>query len=184
MVAQPLATIDSFLKISSAPANSSNSCANCFEELTLKNKLIEVKEKFRKKQLALDVIKFRLIDLRRRVQQQDKAQYLFCEVCSKAVAANMVLQHICREKVIFLPCEYCNEPYSSTEKMLRHLKVAHSDAAQKYECQTCQKTFYMKLLYDFHQQKVHNKQTEIIGEPTTHMEYIVAEYGLPSPKSE
>lgn len=160
------------LKISRASASSSISCTKCFEELTLRNKLIEVKENFKKKQLALDVLKNELTDLRKLVQKQVDDKSLFCEVCSKAVAEDMLLQHICRQNVVFLPCEYCNEPFSSTEKMLHHLETVHNDETQKYECVTCQKTFYMGLLYRFHQEIVHFTQPENIDEATIGMEFI------------
>lgn len=142
-----------------------DSCTNRFDEIALKNKLINVEKKFRRKQLAVDVLKDRLLELRKTVQERLKDRVLHCEVCLRPVAENMLLQHICFENIASIPCAYCNESFSSTKKLLDHLEFVHKDEPYIKECQACHKIFHMALLYDFHQKIFHFKQPETIIKP-------------------
>lgn len=127
------------------------------DELSLRNTLIEVEEKFNRQQLVVDELKTRLIDLRYAVQERHKDRLFDCGVCLKTIPENMLLQHICSKEFAFIPCTYCNEPFWSTKKLLDHLEIAHKDATYFNGCQLCPKTFNMALLHDLHKKIVHGK---------------------------
>lgn len=154
------------MNIFRVPANHTK----CFDEKSLRNKLIAVEKNFERKQIAVNKLNDRLIALRNAVQERLKERIFYCEVCLVPVAKSMLLQHICCENVAFLPCAYCNELFSSTKLLVDHLEMAHKDGMYIRECQTCQRTFCMALLYDFHQDIAHVKPPEIAKKPQIDLE--------------
>lgn len=71
-----------------------------------------------------------------------------CDICKMPLTVHELNSHLCgKEKNV--SCEYCDETFISTVKLLEHLKLPH-EKKRLYRCNECPKFFPMIILRHYH----------------------------------
>lgn len=73
-----------------------------------------------------------------------------CELCNEKLTFHELGDHLCDGQES-MHCEYCNEPFNATIKLIEHLNSKHTDDGILYKCGKCSKFFKMTLLKDIHE---------------------------------
>lgn len=86
-----------------------------------------------------------------------------CEICKMQLSYNELNEsHVCGTETS-ISCEYCNETFTSTAKLLEHLKTPH-ESKKLYGCSKCFKYFPQSNLRQYHMVQHEN---EAKNTPTT-----------------
>lgn len=78
-----------------------------------------------------------------------RKKYRLCVVCRERYEKCRINQHLCTLEHSII-CEYCSQAYSSTNRLLDHLKSAHTER-NMYRCLKCPKLFGMIVLKNIHE---------------------------------
>lgn len=73
-----------------------------------------------------------------------------CELCKEQLTLHELGEHLCDVHEI-IHCEYCNEPFNATIKLIQHLDSQHADDSVLYKCGQCSTFFKMTILKDIHE---------------------------------
>lgn len=80
-----------------------------------------------------------------------------CEICKVQVSFNELKEsHVCGTETS-ISCEYCNETFTSTAKLLEHLETPH-ESKKLYGCSKCFKYFPQLNLRQFHMAQHENEE--------------------------
>lgn len=95
-----------------------------------------------------------------------------CSVCKLKFTTDELYLHLCQQlnNESNIQCEYCLKLYSSTTKLLNHLRVSHDYYKLEkkiYRCEQCPQIFGMAKLMDIHM-RTHPKEMPKIKSTENH----------------
>lgn len=74
-----------------------------------------------------------------------------CVICEENFTLNEIDWHLCYSEKIIL-CEYCNNTFGSTSKLIQHLENVHDDRTI-YQCRKCPRFFGTSQLRLWHERQ-------------------------------
>lgn len=89
------------------------------------------------------------LGVKRHLKHHVAARDQKCVVCDERLTLNEVNEHICHPKKK-LTCEYCDEPFKATSKLLEHIDNIHKDEIL-YKCRKCYLYLRSMNLRDLHE---------------------------------
>lgn len=78
-----------------------------------------------------------------------------CKICRADLSLDELNAHLCGNQTT-ISCEYCEVTFTSTIKLLEHLKSPH-EKKRLYRCQNCSKFFPMLALRHYHMAQHENE---------------------------
>lgn len=94
-----------------------------------------------------------LSDLRNHMKDHERNQE--CKICKESLTVSELSSHLCgQEKKIC--CEYCDKSFTSTFRLLEHLKKPHENR-KLYRCSKCPLFFPMTILRIYHMAQHNNE---------------------------
>lgn len=122
----------------------------------------ELKQRYKEKLFEISSIKQCYAEKKSTEKKQ------LCVVCSIHLPENEIMNHLCREGVEVINCEYCSRPFQSIIGLREHLEIFHDDK-QFHSCSKCPKIFDMALLLEYHVESCHKYENSCIIIPEIEM---------------
>lgn len=72
-----------------------------------------------------------------------------CKICLEYLTSRELHKHLCGNEAS-IQCEYCNETFTTTIKLTKHLKTVHEKNKKLYRCNECREFFPMMKLKELH----------------------------------
>lgn len=138
----------------------SKACVRCIQQ-DVKIQMLQVK--IQKLQNTCDQRRDTIDSLRKELnilKRPDPSMQERCPVCYDKFPA--VDEHLCNGKTV-VGCEYCDETFTSTSKLLSHLSTQHHDK-RFYKCEFCPRRFPMLILMVFHEKCHPSDKSEVACE--------------------
>lgn len=82
-----------------------------------------------------------------------------CPLCGIKLTENELKMHLCGNDPL-ITCDYCDEAFATTRKLLKHLEKRHTKNIKLYPCLHCTKFYSMALLTDIHMKR-HEEKTKV-----------------------
>lgn len=83
-----------------------------------------------------------------------------CKICKAALTRNELNTHLCGDEA-FISCEYCDDEFTATLKLLEHLQKSHV-RRKFYQCEKCPKFFVMIGLRKYHMKTHAQDEAELV----------------------
>lgn len=98
-----------------------------------------------------------LAEVKDHLKKHSAARNRKCEICDEMLTSNEFNRHICGTGSE-IQCEYCNDSFNATFKLMEHLESKHDDNKILYKCRkccsaTCGRFFDMEYLRDSHEKR-------------------------------
>lgn len=106
--------------------------------------------------------------------KSEKSVFQCCSICRTKVDRTKMNNHVCDGQRDNIRCEYCSKLFTGTNKLLKHLDVAHKTKRRLYECEKSRRHFPMIFLRDFHQ-ITHEKKPKEYSRSAKHMKIFDAD---------
>lgn len=170
----------------------SSRCKSCFRTIPLKpqNAAISGRSKCTDCKMQIEAMQRRMQALQEQLKEQQyeittlhkRNQYLKtfepehvkkvdeCSVCKSKMTTDELYLHLCQQlnNESDIQCQYCRKSYSSTMKLLNHLRVSHNKPEKRfYRCKQCPEIFGMAQLMDIHT-RTHPKEKPTIISTQNH----------------
>lgn len=152
-------------KRQNAVISGSSKCADCKGQIqAMQRKMYALQEQIKEQQYEIITLHDRNQYLKKfepvHVQKTEE-----CSVCKLKLTTDELYLHLCQQKnnESDIRCEYCLKSYSSTKKLLNHLRVSHDHKLEKvvYHCKQCPAIFEMAKLMDIHMRTHPDNTTNI-----------------------
>lgn len=128
-------------------------CVNCVQTDVLVQKLrhqiAELNDKVRQKNANIAALQARL---HTRTDRENNPKTEKCKICAEKLTPFEFNDHLCRNDVTHIVCEYCSMSFKTTVSLLDHLEIFHDDKSF-YNCLRCIGKFEMKELLNIHMKR-------------------------------
>lgn len=90
-------------------------------------------------------------EVKKHLKQHVAARDKKCVICKECLTSNELNEHVCYSNKS-IACDYCEETFNATAKMMQHITSNHEDRIV-YKCRKCSQYFGSMRLREFHERK-------------------------------